>query len=202
MIALIVWIWAILVSTLVSGAAVQPNGGSAFNSSAPMPGIIWRGNVTVDGPIYEFNGTVQEIYAQIKKVNPAYELLPVSRERSSTNPKLSITHTECETPHGDPDNWGYAVTNEIDDGIAYLRGLTGECGATPGPCGRVSCSWDSAIAWCWNNPTGGYTLKCSELADYATEVVKQCPYRPNEVWGETYDSAGFSVFCAGKLHLC
>ncbi|KAK7959920.1 uncharacterized protein PG986_004774 [Apiospora aurea] len=200
MIALAVWIWATLVCALVSGASVQPNGGSASNSSALMPGIIWRGNVTVDGPIYEFNGTVQEIYAQIKEVNPAYELMP--RKHLSSDPMHSLTHVQCETPYGPPDDWGYAVTNNIQDGITYLESLTGDCGVTPGPCGRVSCSWDSAISWCWNNPTGGYTLKCSQLAGYAQAVVNNCPYRPNEVWGEAYDSAGFSVFCAGKLHLC
>ncbi|KAK8063184.1 hypothetical protein PG996_007836 [Apiospora saccharicola] len=170
MFALTFWFLAALVSTLVSGAAVSRDDSGGSNTSVAMPGITWRGNITVDGPIYEFNGTVQ------------------------------VSSTQCDSPNDD--DWGYAVGDRIIDGINYLRGLTGDCGVTPGPCGRVSCSWDSAISWCWDNPTGGYTTKCSALADYAQAVMDHCPYRPGEVWGTAFSDAGFSVQVAGKVHLC
>ncbi|KAK8078765.1 hypothetical protein PG994_002572 [Apiospora phragmitis] len=202
MIALIFWIWTALVSTLVSGAAVLPDDSSASRSSASASGIMWRGNITVDGPVYQFNGTVQEIYAQIMKANPEYKLMEVPRKDPAAPLKASVTSIACETPNGPPDDWGYALGDEIYDGIKYLRGLTGDCGVTPGPCGRISCSWDSAISWCWDSPTGGYATKCSALADYAQAAADQCPYRSNEVWGTAYAAAGFSVQVAGKLHLC
>lgn len=56
-----------------------------------------------------------------------------------------INDIQCNTPHDG--NWGYAIANEIQDGINYLRSLTGDCTATPGPCGRVSCSWNSGIGY-------------------------------------------------------
>jgi hypothetical protein len=51
-------------------------------------------------------------------------------------------------------NCGYgdegADVGAIRNGIRYLRGLNGNPtnGAGPGNCGRVSCSYDSAIWWC------------------------------------------------------
>ncbi|KAK8112448.1 hypothetical protein PG984_012974 [Apiospora sp. TS-2023a] len=200
MFALTLWFLAALVSTFVSGAAVSRDDNGSSNNSVAMPGITWRGNITADGPIYEFNGTVQEIYAQIQAANPDYKLMEVPHKHSASPHTLKVSSTQCDSPNDD--DWGYAVGDRIIDGINYLRGLTGDCGVTPGPCGRVSCSWDSAISWCWDNPTGGYTTKCSALADYAQAVMDHCPYRPGEVWGTAFSDAGFSVQVAGKVHLC
>ncbi|KAK6859070.1 hypothetical protein PG990_014394 [Apiospora arundinis] len=200
MVALTSWFLATLVSTLVSAAAIHPGAGIGKSHDVVFSSMTWRGNITVDGPIHEFNGTVQEIHSQILKANPDFKLLDVSHKDSVKTHQLEITNIDCNEPRDN--NWGYAIGNEIQDGINYLRGLTGECSQTPGPCGRISCSWNSAISWCWDNPTGSYTTQCSVLADYAQAVFDNCPYRPNEVWGQAYDSAGFSVWCAGKDHLC
>ena len=79
-----------------------------------MSGITWRGNITVDGPIYEFNGTVevslptmrpnlratclltlaccpQEIYTQIKAANPEYKLMEVPRKHSASPHQLKVS---------------------------------------------------------------------------------------------------------------
>ncbi|KAK8096577.1 hypothetical protein PG999_012521 [Apiospora kogelbergensis] len=225
MIALMFWFLTTLASTLVSDAALHPGGSSSNSHGMIFSPMQWSGNITVDGPIYKFNGTVQvrlyrdqkengtqaacqtdfgfctqEIHAQILKANPEFKLMDVSHKDSVKPHQLTINDIQCNTPHDG--NWGYAIANEIQDGINYLRSLTGDCTATPGPCGRVSCSWNSGIGWCWNQPTGSYTTKCANLADYAQVVHDKCPYRPNEVWGEAYDDAGFSVWCAGMDHLC
>lgn len=56
----------------------------------------------------------------------------------------------------DPDDidcnvdYKYAGKVTIVWGINYLRSITGKPKNGPGPnnCGRVSCSWNSAIYWC------------------------------------------------------
>ena len=76
----------------------------------------WSGNITVDGPIYKFNGTVQvrlyrdqkengtqaacqtdfgfctqEIHAQILKANPEFKLMDVSHKDSVKPHQLTVS---------------------------------------------------------------------------------------------------------------
>jgi hypothetical protein len=49
-----------------------------------------------------------------------------------------------------PDEYWDASRETIAEGIAYLRGVSGQPSAGPGPgaCARVSCSYASDIWWC------------------------------------------------------
>lgn len=53
----------------------------------------------------------------------------------------------CDPRHGE---WIFTYLEPIVEGISYLRGVPGSPSNGPGPgnCGRVSCSYESAIWWC------------------------------------------------------
>lgn len=96
------------------------------------------------------NGTVQEIYAELIEINPTYDLDFAARvtEASTSNDdgtprlrkRLDVT---CNI-------YSKALRTRIQEGITYLRGVSGRPTNGPGPgnCGRVSCSYNAAIWWC------------------------------------------------------
>ncbi|KAI1250178.1 hypothetical protein MGN70_007230 [Eutypa lata] len=81
---------------------------------------------------------------------------------------------------------------DLWDGATYLAGLPDEarCANTGRTCGRISCSWSSAIWWCnvcihlipktTPNPTidNNYVLEypCNLFASYAWEIYDGCSY--------------------------
>ncbi|KAL2854258.1 hypothetical protein BJY01DRAFT_232004 [Aspergillus pseudoustus] len=102
----------------------------ASTLKAPIPGygfedFTWEMETTPGGPTVLLNGTVQEIYAELLKINPSYD--------------------------GDfAETLAAAITRRIREGITYLRSVSGRPTNGPGPgnCGRVSCPYNSAIWWC------------------------------------------------------
>ncbi|CAP71288.1 uncharacterized protein PODANS_6_3365 [Podospora anserina S mat+] len=85
---------------------------------------------------------------------------------------IPIKH-DCNVP-GD----GNAKRTQIGIGVMYLSRLSGTAGNGPGPenCGRVSCSWNSAIIWC-NNNNFYKELQWTQIAGAAQYVVDQCSKR-------------------------
>ena len=61
-----------------------------------------------------------------------------------------INVTEWETDSLECYRYPAANADRIYQGVMYLAHVGGvpEAGAGPNLCGRVSCSWDSAIYWC------------------------------------------------------
>ncbi|KAK4676496.1 hypothetical protein QC764_401053 [Podospora pseudoanserina] len=61
-------------------------------------------------------------------------------------------------------------------GIHYLRAIPGKAKNGPGPknCGRVSCSWDSAIYWCNEDSSGDKELYWGQIADLAQGILDNC----------------------------
>ncbi|KAG6362894.1 hypothetical protein INS49_007989 [Diaporthe citri] len=67
-----------------------------------------------------------------------------------------------------------ADAQAIHSGILYLSKLSGKPSNGPNSCGRVSCSYDSAIYWC-NDNSDTYTLDSwSMVADGAQAVMNAC----------------------------
>ncbi|KAK9368507.1 hypothetical protein V1509DRAFT_623119 [Lipomyces kononenkoae] len=75
-------------------------------------------------------------------------------------------------------NYPYAKCHPIFDGINYLYGVSGQPvnGPGPGNCGQVSCSWNSAIWWCNDNPTTYALGSFGDIANLASDVVQKCSY--------------------------
>ena len=95
----------------------------------------------------KLNGTIQEVHRELLRQNPNWDTdYPAN---NITSPKLDkrafdVSGYFC---HG---RWAYCDGIAIENGIAYLRRVRGLPHLSPGPgeCGRVSCSWNSAIYWC------------------------------------------------------
>ncbi|KAM7194189.1 hypothetical protein V8F20_008109 [Naviculisporaceae sp. PSN 640] len=155
----------------------------AAGLKAPIPGyrveeFVWGVDVG-DGTMVNITGPVENVYHTLMKLNPG---LANSVQASPNEPRA--TDDRAGT-HCGPSifGWDGANTFRIQEGIKYLRTQPGQPVSQPGPgaCGRVSCSWDSAIWWC-NDKTeeavldGFYTI-----ADCAQLVLDRCRYQ-GAVW--------------------
>ncbi|KAK4443123.1 hypothetical protein QBC34DRAFT_337448 [Podospora aff. communis PSN243] len=131
---------------------------------------LWEIEVA-PGQIATLNGTVQEVIAQAKAINPNYTLpdppATVPRRRSQ------LSRREVKFCN----NFGRAEIGPILEGVRYLKSLGGQASLGPGPgrCSRVSCSWDSAIYWC-NDNTGSKSVTWDGLANSAAHITEVCPW--------------------------
>jgi hypothetical protein len=103
---------------------------------------------TPGGPNITINGTVQDVAAKLTQANPHWEC-DFNFDNHLSTSKLEkrgywLDRDPCDT------RWPQCGYNPIADGIAYLNRVPGQPGQgpCPGSCGRVSCSWVSAIWWC------------------------------------------------------
>jgi len=92
----------------------------------------------------------KEIHAQLQLTgDPTYALSPRSSATESKASSLAErwnAGTLCCPVSGQ--DWGIADVGFIDNGIAYLQGISGDCHLGPNQCSRISCSYGSAIFWC------------------------------------------------------
>jgi len=132
---------------------------TAAVTTSPIPGyavqeVAWEVQATPGGPYLRLNGTVQEVFNQLRQVNPTFDTdfgidLDSSNRRtrittSSANSKYQVESNTC-LPDRDTANLDII----LNEGIPYLRSVPGQPGESGrGVCGRVSCSWKSAIWWC------------------------------------------------------
>lgn len=125
--------------------------------SAPIPGygvvdIEWEIETKPGGPTTLVKGTIEQAVAHMHTINPNfakdYKLDVV------TDGKTNDIDTRAAQPndfHVDCfGRWVAVVSKWINNGVSYLKGIKGQPRNGPGPgnCGRVSCSYDSAIWWC------------------------------------------------------
>jgi hypothetical protein len=97
-----------------------------------------------------------------------------------------------------------ARVGPIMDGISYLQKLHDDVlcsnGAGPRNCGRISCSWNSAISWCNEKTVPSDAFQCNIFAWYAQEILDDCAiYDQNpRVNGADWDSSfNFTVVVDG-----
>jgi hypothetical protein len=127
----------------------------------PQPGysvevLQWEVPVSPDGRTAILNGTVQQVYKQLVEIDPNYRpefgivdnkyLAPrPAQNRESQALREMERHSWSDCGHFDP-----ATTEAVWQGIYHLSHVPGRPVSIPGPgvCGRVSCSYDSAIWWC------------------------------------------------------
>lgn len=109
----------------------------------------------MDGRTAVLNGTVQQVYQQMLDLNPDYE------DEFGPVPEVFVmmpaqaSRRPARAPPG-PDTWADcgrfdpAKAIAIWEGINHLNHVSGRPVSRPGPgvCGRVSCSYNSAIWWC------------------------------------------------------
>ncbi|KAM5343431.1 hypothetical protein ACJ41O_011968 [Fusarium nematophilum] len=111
----------------------------------------WEVEVSPGGPTVALNGTIEEVHAELLKLNLSCDedyLEPETDEEASELEK----RTDCS---GSKlmcfvNGYTWADSVAIKDGIIYLRKLKGRPinGAGLNASGRVSCSYNYAIYWC------------------------------------------------------
>ncbi|KAK4225369.1 hypothetical protein QBC38DRAFT_530951 [Podospora fimiseda] len=127
------------------------------------------------GEYINVTGTVQQVIAQMTKLNPNFlsetkELyqkenqlhLPPLESNNNNNNIIIYGPRPTAPPMRDLDplplshdcfTWPEANPSAIDEGIDYLNQVKGRPWLPKGfgTCARVSCSWDSGIFWCNDN---------------------------------------------------
>ncbi|KAK8079396.1 hypothetical protein PG997_007214 [Apiospora hydei] len=161
-----------LIAILFVGLAAALPGmqlATAPRADAPISKMIWRGQIEAGRPEMSFNGTVQEVVAQIRLIKPDF---PAGLNTSTPLPNKDDGH-EVQCGVGGS---GTADVTYINDGINYLHGIPGNCGVSagnPGTCARISCSYNSGIWLCSEN--GQQVLwSCSALGDIAENDCFTC----------------------------
>lgn len=107
------------------------------------------------------NGTIEQVHSQLLEINPDYQTeTPEKRSFTQIREDLVAAPTAASASTSIAHStqiWklncgGYdaANTSQIQEGVNYLNGIAGQPRNGPGPnnCGRVSCSYNSAIWWC------------------------------------------------------
>lgn len=101
------------------------------------------------GPKKSITGTVQDVVAELDITNPNWkdDFNLTQSNIEARDLSFPFTGIICDARLGE---WQRAQWYYIDDGIYYLNGVPGTptLGPGPGNCGRVSCSYNSAIYWC------------------------------------------------------
>ena len=99
------------------------------------------------GQVHRLNGTVQEVHAQILKINPHFKLKNAPPE---TSPVLEQDGGLAKRSTVNCGTWPTCSTYRIRQGVQYLHTIGGKPYQRPGPgaCSRASCSYNSAIWWC------------------------------------------------------
>ncbi|KAG4432462.1 hypothetical protein IFR05_012052 [Cadophora sp. M221] len=150
---------------------------------------------TVNGVQVNTTGTVEQIFMELSAKDPKFG----SQEPRSTDTELATrakTWQECLPIPGKPD-LHEADSEAISNGIGYLRRLGGTCGVGVRTCARVSCSWDSAIFICNDNPRH-IDISSNQIATYTQDLVTACDkyvsqYRGHAFGGRIFDNGGWQV---------
>ncbi|KAF3918253.1 hypothetical protein ABW21_db0200824 [Orbilia brochopaga] len=173
------------VALLGFASAAPLNDASAIGSYGFAP-MIWSGPITPGGPEVQLNGTVQEIVAQIKVLNPEWKpLAPPAHALEARDWDGSPTCNQVE---------GIQLVNQsrMDEVINHLWGIGGNCGAPGHQCTNPSCAWHSGI-WVCNDHNEVYTMPCAKVAEGARKIVTSCgAYK-----GQLFHTDGWNVVVRG-----
>ncbi|KAE9373604.1 hypothetical protein N431DRAFT_535069 [Stipitochalara longipes BDJ] len=134
---------------------------------------------------YTLNGTVQEVMAQLKELHP--EVVLEKREVIGRAALNKILPPLC-VPVG---NWGWqsTLTGYITDGVTYLNRIGGRLSISAHSCSRISCSYNSAIYLCNDNP-GTIDPATVYIASYAQDLINLCSFEDLSPWGDASYTGG------------
>ncbi|KAK3350450.1 hypothetical protein B0H65DRAFT_88562 [Neurospora tetraspora] len=171
---------AILAMLQVLPAVAAPT--VANRDASPIPGygieeLIWEVETTPGGPTVNITGTVENVYEELEKINPTFvsdfRLDDPDNSPSLAAPVKSRGYTiqsfNCNV-------YDYASLKAIQAGLVYLNGVPGKPSNGPGPgnCGRVSCSYNSAIYWCNDNTFTKTIDTFGYISGAAQSIINHC----------------------------
>ncbi|CCC04870.1 hypothetical protein SMACR_04238 [Sordaria macrospora] len=181
----------------------------AKSAQGPIPGyriedITWQVKARPDGPTMNVTGTIQQVFDALDKANPNFRhdfgianksVLPATAESSSS---YEVEKVVCT-------GFDYARKDATQDGIKHLNSVPGAPANGPGPgnCGRVSCSYDSAIYWCNDNPEVKSLDSYSSIGWAAQFTLDSKDKACKDIWGETPvdDGVKGQVFVEGNWNV-
>ncbi|KAI1269082.1 hypothetical protein F5Y18DRAFT_176142 [Xylariaceae sp. FL1019] len=174
--------------------------------------INWTMPIVEGGPEHIFQGTAQQVFAQVNDKRQELGLPSLDTPlddtvtaSNGTDPVLSartdiksrtFSNSICGNPQSDA-----ATKATILEGVRYLEKLKSRCSNLPKTCGRISCSYNSAIWWC-NDNNGVSEYACSDFAPLALHVADECCWlrrgssRRYKYWmtsGSAFDDRNFHV---------
>ncbi|KAJ0304921.1 hypothetical protein COL5a_004408 [Colletotrichum fioriniae] len=173
-----------LAAVAAKGATVDKdaNGPMGVNSFDLMT-IEWEVHAHPGGENLILTGTVEEILKELRTINPNYDQdfrITTLSSPESVDAAIESAVTQADDTFKDApvDCAGYddADRKRLAHGAGYLLDVKGKPirGPGPGSCGRVSCSWNSAIYWC-NMGSKEKTLNSfREISDGAYYVIEKC----------------------------
>ncbi|PNY26251.1 Uncharacterized protein TCAP_03816 [Tolypocladium capitatum] len=137
----------------------------------------WEVEVSPGGPTVVLHGTVEEVYAQLIKLNPDRDAQFAdydSRMGNHTTLEKRTDFSNAKLYCGWP--WPTCDTNTIQGSINHLRHVRGrpwgDCG--PGNCMLASCQDTFAIWWCNDDPKPKTLLSYGSIADGAQYLLHHC----------------------------
>ncbi|RDL34424.1 uncharacterized protein BP5553_07552 [Venustampulla echinocandica] len=165
----------------------------------PHPLVPFQYKGTLGGHDVQLNGTVEEIYAQMKVLHPEFDAehaIQNGTNASAITPQNvnSKSNYICKPVPGHKD-WDYANGDRIAEGIRYLKGID-ICDVGPQTCVRISCSWSAGIFLCNDNDHAIFP-KCNYIASYAQDLIGKCSVFPvfNGFYtcGQKFDTDRYNV---------
>ncbi|WXC44252.1 hypothetical protein QX201_003989 [Fusarium graminearum] len=190
---------------LLAAAPLICNTAQAADLDAPIEGYgvvvpEWEVEITPGGPTTVLNGTIEEVHDELLQLNPDWD---EEYAGNSTDSELTERDSGFElfgrTDFSDAEyhcggRWPKCRTTFVNQGISYLRRTKGKPTNGPGPgnCGRVSCSFNSAIWWCNDNASSKTLNGFGSIADGAEYINDKCTR-----WG--WQNGGYRSFVSGQV---
>ncbi|KAK0739492.1 hypothetical protein B0T21DRAFT_436378 [Apiosordaria backusii] len=185
--------------SVVYGAPTSLDDHPDVSSYGIVP-ISWDLPIKADDPngaTVTVTGTIQEAIVKMEASYPGWNATFQARvPPPSTDAASLISAAAAEDPesYNCKVKWDEAGQLSILWGVEYLRTLTGTAKNGPGPgnCGRVSCSWNSAIWWC-NDNDQDKELQWSQIADGAAFLNRECARDSQYVKGQAFYKENWNV---------
>ncbi|KAK3488658.1 uncharacterized protein B0T23DRAFT_413815 [Neurospora hispaniola] len=169
--------------------------------------IIWEVKAHPDGPTMNVTGTIQQVYDALDKANPNFRKdfgidntadSPVFATATESDSSYELESLVCNV-------FDYAQRTATTKGIEYLNNVPGTPANGPGPgnCGRVSCSYESAIYWCNDNPDVKSLDSYGSIGWAAQFVLNSHNRDCATIWGELPEDNGVKgrVFVKGNWNV-
>ncbi|KAK4194375.1 hypothetical protein QBC40DRAFT_319890 [Triangularia verruculosa] len=168
----------------------------------------------LSGDTLTVTGSVQEAVAAMEAAYPGWNATFQSKlpapspddddDGSSLQSRNGLLFKTPTVDHRDCDiNYVKADIRRINDGIRYLRGLSGTAKNGPGwgNCGRVSCSWTAAIWWC-NDNAEEKEVQWGDIADGAEYLTNKCQQPRRKVRGQVFYTDNWNVIVRMDQNNC
>ncbi|KAH8908118.1 hypothetical protein BR93DRAFT_937397 [Coniochaeta sp. PMI_546] len=147
---------------------------------------VWIVPITPGGPTVTVNGTVQQLFEQLTKINPNYEAefppqTPDIGQPRSDSDKRDIQDHMMGRYSCAYDFYGVGLgfirSEFVERGLVeYLDKVPGSPKLAPVSCSRVSCDLAQGIWWCNHDPWEKSLENFKVIADAAREVIKLCKH--------------------------